>query len=63
MDVHIGEMQSEVRLVDDRSVLSPEVLARVIEATLAELERRRAGEQQAHSDTRLWHSVRAGSGR
>lgn len=63
MDVHIGEMQSEVRPVDDRSVLSPEVLSRVVDATLAELERRRVGEQQAHSDTQLWRSVRAGSGR
>lgn len=63
MDVHIGEMQSEVRPVDDRSVLSPEVLGRIVDATLAELRRRSASEDQAHQDTQLWHSVRAGSGR
>jgi len=53
-------VEGEVRPVDDRSLLSPEVLDRIVAATLAELESRRKGKERDRDETTLWQSVRAG---
>jgi hypothetical protein len=63
VDLHIGEVQSEVRALDDRSVLSPDVLARVVSEVIRALETRRASDARRDDDTRLWSSVRSGTGR
>jgi hypothetical protein len=63
MDVHIGEVKSDVLPVDDRSRLEGEELDRIVDATLARLEQRQRSDERARDDTRLWGSVRAGSGR
>jgi hypothetical protein len=57
--VHIGDVQSEVRPVQE----APADVERIVEAKLAERERRMHAERQARAATELWHSVRAGSGR
>jgi len=63
VDVHIGEVESEVRAVDDRSLLSPDVLERIVAATVARLDDMKASKERGRDDTQLWHSVRAGTGR
>jgi len=40
MPIEIHEVVTHVEVTDSQSVLSPDVLARVVEAVLAELERR-----------------------
>lgn len=61
MQLDIHEIVSDVEPIPD--LLRPDLLARIVDATLAEAERRKAGERQAHRETQLWSSVRAGSGR
>lgn len=46
MDVHIGEMSSNLRVVDDQTLVSPRVMQQIIAATLARL---RQEEQRATS--------------
>ncbi len=52
MDVNIDEIVSNVQTVDDRALLSPQVLQRIVEAVLAAVDeqsahrRRIAGEQR-----------------
>lgn len=42
MPVEIGEVVTQVEVTDPQSVLTPAVLAQVVEAVLAELARRQA---------------------
>lgn len=58
MDVHIGELNATVRAVDDRTLVSPEVLDVVVREVLRQLESRRAGEEARREDSSLWDSVR-----
>ncbi|EID74486.1 MULTISPECIES: hypothetical protein [Rhodococcus] len=60
MDVHIGEMDATVRAVDDRSLLSPDVIDAVTQAVLQRLDQRRADEARRHDDATPWASVRSG---
>ena len=60
MDVHIGEMDTTVRAVDDRSLLSPDVLDAVAEAVVARLEQRHRLEACA---ARRVEAVGLGAGR
>lgn len=60
MDVHIGEMEATVRAVDDRSLLSPDVLDAVAQEVLDRLDRRRQDESRRRDDATPWASVRSG---
>jgi hypothetical protein len=40
MDIHIDEIVSSVRAVDDKALLSPQVLGRIVETVLEAVERR-----------------------
>ncbi|GGL14686.1 hypothetical protein [Nocardia jinanensis] len=60
MDVHIGEIDTTVRAVDDRSLLSPEVLDAVAQAVLERLEQRRRLDAARRDEATLWGSVREG---
>jgi hypothetical protein len=62
MDVHIGEMETTVRAVDDRSLLSPAVLDAVVEAVVARLEQRRRLDAARRDEATTWGSVRSGGG-
>jgi hypothetical protein len=59
MDVHIGRLDAEVTAVDDRTLLSPEVLEAVVRAVLARLQREREAERRHADDVRVWPSVRS----
>jgi hypothetical protein len=63
MDVHIGEMETTVRAVDAGSLLSPDVLERIVASVVTRLDERTASDARARDDTALWHSVREGTGR
>lgn len=58
MDVHIGQLDAEVRAVDDRTLVSPEVLDVVVAEVLRRLEARRASEASRRDESSLWGSVR-----
>jgi len=60
VDVYIGEAETEVRPVDSRN---PQDEERLIDATLARLEQRKAAMKRAEDDTKLCNSVRVGTGR
>jgi hypothetical protein len=60
MDVHIGELEATVRAVDDRSLLTPEVLDAVADAVAIRLEHRRQSDRARHDEARPWGSVLAG---
>jgi hypothetical protein len=63
MELHIGRVDSEVRAVDDRSLLSPDVLDRVVAEVMRALDGRRAVEVRRTDDAALRSSVRTGTGR
>lgn len=58
MEVHIGELNAEVRAVDDRTLVSPEVLDVVVAAVLRRLEARESTEAARRADSSLWGSAR-----
>jgi len=60
VDVYIGDAETEVRPVDGRS---PQDEERLVDATLARLEQRKATDKRAQDDTKLCNSVRVGTGR
>jgi hypothetical protein len=60
MDVHIGDAVTEVRPVDERG---PQDEERLVDATLARIEQRKAAMKRAEDDRRLCNSVRVGTGR
>jgi hypothetical protein len=57
MDVHIGEMNSSVRVSDTESLLSPQVLDQIVRAVIARLREHVAREQRGEADRRLRSSV------
>jgi hypothetical protein len=61
--VHINEARSDVVPIDDRSVLSPDVLDRIVAEVIRALDSRRASDGRREQDAQLWSSVRAGTGR
>ncbi len=63
VQLHIGTIDSEVRAVDDRSLLSPDVLDRVVGEVVRALDARRLGEARRDDDAQLRSSARAGTGR
>jgi hypothetical protein len=60
MDVHIGEMETTVRTVDDRSLLSPDVLDAVAAAVMQRLDQRRREDAARCDEATPWVSVRSG---
>jgi len=58
MDVHIGELNAQVRAVDDRTLVSPEVLDVVVAEVLRRLESRQASADAHRRDASLWSSAR-----
>jgi hypothetical protein len=63
VEVHIGEIQSEVRPVDERTLLSPDVLGRIVGEVMRALDSRRHGDAMRLDDAQLRSSVRTGTGR
>jgi hypothetical protein len=59
VDVHIENLQATVRAVDDRTLLSPDVLEAVVTEVMARWERRARSAAQARDEARIWPSVRA----
>jgi hypothetical protein len=59
MDVHIGRLDAEVTAVDDRTLLSPEVLDVVVRTVLARLERETEADRRHADDVTMWPSVRS----
>lgn len=53
VDVHIGEMTSMVRAVDGDSLLTPELLDRVVRAVLARLESEQDGRRRGEAEREL----------
>jgi hypothetical protein len=50
MDVEIGEISSTVEYVDDETLLSPQVLARIVAAVLANLDAQRRRRHDVQAD-------------
>lgn len=63
MDVHISSFNATVRAVDDRTLVSPDVLEVVVAAVLRRLEAEQGSAAARRDDASLWGSVREGSGR
>ena len=57
----VGEVDLRVQPVDDRTLLSPDVLERVVSAVVARLDERNRGRAAAAGDRAMWNSVREGS--
>lgn len=60
MDVHVGRLETTVRAVDDRTLLSPEVLDAVAAAVMARIDAREAAECARRDEAATWSSVRDG---
>jgi hypothetical protein len=56
----VGEVDLRIQPVDDRTLLSPDVLERVVSAVLARIDERERGRAGGLSDRALWNSVRDG---
>jgi hypothetical protein len=63
VDVYIGDAESEVRPVESQGMVGTEAQERLVAATVERLAARDAGVMRQQEDTKLWHSVRAGTGR
>lgn len=57
MDVSISTFSAEVRAVDDRTLVSPEVVDVVVREVLRRLERQAGSEDARRGEARLWNSV------
>lgn len=53
MDVHVGEMNSTVRMTDSQSMLSPEVFERIVRAVMQRMREERAHEQRVEKERRI----------
>ena len=53
MDVHVGEMNSTVRMTDSKSMLSPEVFERIVRAVMQRVHEERAHEQRVEKERRI----------
>ncbi len=58
MELEIGEVDLTVRPVDDRTLLSPDVLEAVVRAVLARLAEQSDGAHRARDERGMWNSVR-----
>jgi hypothetical protein len=56
----VGEVDLRVQPVDDRTLLSPDVLDRVVAAVIARLDERDRSQAGARADRAMWNSVRKG---
>jgi hypothetical protein len=63
MDLHVNEMETTVRAVDDRTLLSPDVMEVVVREVLARLRDQQEQAARARDDRTLWQSVREGRAR
>jgi hypothetical protein len=63
MQMHIRRVDSEIHAIDDRSLLSPDVLDRVVAEVMRAMDQRRAGDARRLDDAALRSSVRTGTGR
>lgn len=54
MDLHIGQVTAEVRAVDDRTLVSPEVIEVVVAEVLRRLESRQSSDAARRAETALW---------
>ena len=63
MNLHIGEFSSEVRPVDDRSLLDDQVVERLAAEVARKLDARQSSEARRDGEAQLWGSVRSGTGR
>ncbi len=59
MDVEIGEIASTVRTVDGSSLLSPEVMERVVRAVLQAVEDKQARDARVRAERRITDGVSA----
>lgn len=57
-EFEVGEVDLRVQPVDDRTLLSPDVLERVVSAVLARLDERDRSRAGAAADRGMWNSVR-----
>jgi hypothetical protein len=53
MDVHIGEISSIVRAVDGDSVLTPQMMEKIVQAVLRAAEERELHRQRVRAETRV----------
>jgi hypothetical protein len=53
MDVHVGEMNSTVRMTDSKSMLSPEVFERIVRAVMQRMREERAHEERVEKERRI----------
>lgn len=60
MAFDIGQVDLQVRAVDDRTLLSPDVMEVVVREVLARLDARSGSQQRHHDDVKVWGSVRDG---
>lgn len=60
MELEIGTVDLNVRPVDDRTLLSPDVLEAVVRAVLARLAAHGETAKRAEDDRGMWNSVRGG---
>ena len=59
MDLDLPKVDVRVTAVDDRTLLSPEVMKTVVAAVMARMERRHSSNANAKDDAAMWPSVRA----
>ena len=53
MEIHIGEISSIVRTVDTDSVLSPQMMEKIVQAVLRAVEERERHKQRVRAETRV----------
>jgi hypothetical protein len=59
MDVDIGEIASTVRTVDGSSLLSPEVMERIVRAVLQAVDEKQARDARVRAERRITDGVSA----
>ena len=59
MDLDLPKVDVHVTAVDDRTLLSPEVMEVVVTEVMARMERKRSSAVSAKDEAALWPSVRA----
>jgi hypothetical protein len=57
MDVHIGELTSTIRAVDEDSVLAPAVMERIVAAVLKAVQDAEAHRKRVEAERRLVHGA------
>jgi hypothetical protein len=66
MDIHIGEISSTVRAVDSDSLLTPQMMEKIVLAVLRAMEERELHHQRVRAETRVsggvWHEMEETSG-